>query len=137
MFDEPLWVYYRRPEVPIEGLQAFKGKRISVGPEGSGRANIVAMLLHANGITSESETATLSYEDFPSDAKPLTNAITSQDAIDVAFLILPSDNQTVKQLLETNDIWLMNFTDLAGAYISKFPFFVKSRHGQGGISARS
>ncbi len=124
MFDEPLWVYYRRPNVPIDGLQAFKGKRISLGTEGSGRSKIVSMILHANGITEPSGTATFSYEDFPSDAEPLIKPMNAPDAVDVAFLILPSDNQTVKDLLSNpNDILLMSFKDLAGAYTSKFPFF--------------
>jgi TRAP-type uncharacterized transport system substrate-binding protein len=126
MFDEPIWVYYRRPDAPIEGLQAFKGKRISVGTKGSGRSSIISMLLHANGITPETEVAVFSYDDFPSDAKPLIEAATSPDAVDVAFLILPSDNQTVKDLLgNPNDILLMTFADLAGAYIGKFPFLSK------------
>ena len=126
MFDEPIWIYYRRSENPIEGLQAFKGKRISVGTEGSGRANVIAMLLHANGIGSQPKTTTLSFEDFPNDAKPLISAMDSRGAVDAAFLVLASDNQTVKDLLgNPNDILLMNFVDLAGAYISKFPFLSK------------
>ena len=123
MFDEPLWVYYRRPEAPIEGLQAFKGKRISVGTKSSGRSNVISMILHANGITPDSEISVFSYDDFPSDAQPLIREAIDPNAVDVAFLILPSDNATVKDLLgNPNDILLMNFSDLAGAYMSKFPF---------------
>ena len=126
MFDEPVWVYYRRQAVPIEGLQAFKGKRISVGTKASGRSNVIAMLLHANGIIADSGIATYTFTDFPSDAAPLIKPRSDPDAIDVAFLILPSDNQTVKDLLgNPNDILLMTFQDLAGAYLSKFPFLSK------------
>jgi hypothetical protein len=47
----------------------------------------------------------------------------SRHAVDAAFLILPSDDQIVKDLLgNPNDILLMDFSELAGAYIGKFPF---------------
>ena len=123
LFDEPIWIYYRRLADPIEGLQSFKGKRISVGPESSGRASVAAMLLHANGIAAGTETAVFSRDQFPSDARPLIGDINASNAVDVAFLILPSDSQTVKDLLgNPNDILLMDFTGLSGAYKSKFSF---------------
>lgn len=127
MFDEPLWVYYRREVAAQEGLQGFKGKRILIGTEASGTAAVVKMLLHANGIPEQGRVSGLRTKlieaVIPDDAAPLVGPREAEDAADVAFFFQPSDSITVKTLLgNPNDILLLNFEDVADAYLSKFPF---------------
>lgn len=127
MFDEPLWVYYRREVSPQEGLQGFKGKRILIGTEESGTAAVVKMLLHANGIPEDdrppNQRTRLIEAVIPDDAAPLVGPREAEGAADVAFFFKPSDSYSVKTLLSNpNDILLMNFEDVANAYLSKFPF---------------
>ncbi|HXF52947.1 MAG TPA: TAXI family TRAP transporter solute-binding subunit [Hyphomicrobiaceae bacterium] len=127
MFDEPIWVYYRRLQSTEEGLQKFKGKRILIGTEDSGTANVIKMLLHANGIPEDGSAdlppTKLIEAAIPDDAAPLVGPADAEGAADAAFIMLPSDNLTVKTLLDSpNDILLMDFEDVADAYLSKFPF---------------
>src|SRR4051812_34381549 len=49
VFAQPIMVYGRNPE-PVELLSQFKGKRIAVGPEGSGTRVLALKFLKANGM---------------------------------------------------------------------------------------
>ena len=49
---EPVWVFYRGSET-IDRLSQLQGKRILVGPEGSGTQQLATKLLAASGVTSE------------------------------------------------------------------------------------
>ena len=55
VFHQPVAVYYRAPG-PIYGLSYFKGKRVAIGPEGSGTRALALSLLEANGITADTGT---------------------------------------------------------------------------------
>ncbi len=47
MFPQPVMVYYRHRE-PVERLSQLKGKRLAIGPEGSGTRALALKLLKAN-----------------------------------------------------------------------------------------
>jgi TRAP-type uncharacterized transport system substrate-binding protein len=49
VFYEPLWFFYRT-EYRAKGIQGLRGRKISVGPEGSGTRLIALKLLELNGI---------------------------------------------------------------------------------------
>ena len=49
LYREPLWVFYRG-ETRLERLSQLAGKRIGVGPAGSGTYAIATRLLAANGL---------------------------------------------------------------------------------------
>ena len=49
LYHEPLWVFYRGDK-PLERLSQLAGKRIGVGPAGSGTYAIAMPLLAANGL---------------------------------------------------------------------------------------
>ncbi len=49
LYREPLWVFYRGDK-PLERLSQLAGKRIGVGPAGSGTYAIAMQLLAANGL---------------------------------------------------------------------------------------
>jgi len=49
LFYEPIWIFYRQGE-EIELVRDLKGKRIAIGPDGSGSAPLARTILAANGI---------------------------------------------------------------------------------------
>lgn len=49
LFYEPLFIFYRAP-APMARLSELKGRRIAIGPEGSGTHALALALLKANGV---------------------------------------------------------------------------------------
>ena len=49
IYHEPLWVFSRCTE-PVHELSQFKGKRLAIGPYGSGTRVLVSDLLKGNGL---------------------------------------------------------------------------------------
>ena len=125
LFYEPIWVFYRGPNL-VRSIGEFKGRRIMVGTPESGTRRIAAMLLKANGVTAEN--STFIDQDFPADAKPLTG-----DGADVAFVALPPDSKKVQDLLRAPDILLMDFSAEADAYVTRFPFLSKLVMSRGSV----
>jgi len=117
MFYEPIWIFYRGPNL-VRSLGEFKGRRIMVGTPTSGTRRVAALLLKANGVTAEN--SKFIEQDFPADAKPLTG-----EGADVAFVSLPPDAQKVQDLLRAPGILLMDFSAEAEAYTTRFPFLSK------------
>jgi TRAP-type uncharacterized transport system substrate-binding protein len=117
VYPQPLMVYTRGNE-PIELLAQLKGKRLAVGPEGSGTRVLALKLLKANEM----------------DGPPTTLLdLTGDDAakeliagkIDAAFLMGDSATPAVmKSLRGLPDIQLMNFKQADG-YLRKFRFLSK------------
>jgi TRAP-type uncharacterized transport system substrate-binding protein len=125
LFIEPLWVFYRGPNL-VRSIGEFKGKRIMVGGANSGTKRIATLLLRANGITPEN--SKFIEQEFPSDGKPLTG-----DGADVAFVSLPPDSKRVQDLLRTPGILLMDFSAEDDAYLSRFPFLTRAQLYRGAV----
>jgi TRAP transporter TAXI family solute receptor len=113
MFHEPLWIFYRG-STTIDRLSQLKGKRIAVGPEGSGTRALAVKLLEANDVNEQ--TAKLS-------------DLTTQDAVDAMaanqldaiFLTISPQASLIQSLLRRADFRLVSLTQ-AEAYTKKFPF---------------
>jgi uncharacterized protein len=56
VFYEPLWVFHRKT-APMESLQDVVGRRVAIGPEGSGVRVLAALLLSEAGVTPDQYTA--------------------------------------------------------------------------------
>jgi TRAP-type uncharacterized transport system substrate-binding protein len=110
---EPLWVFHSA-SLRIERLSDLKGRRILVGPSGSGTAGLALRLLAANGITGE--TATLINSELPQYVDKLGNG-----EADAGFLVLAVEAQTIQRLLRVPNVTLMSFPN-AEAYTQRFPF---------------
>jgi TRAP-type uncharacterized transport system substrate-binding protein len=125
LFAQPLIVYYRASQ-PIELLSQLQGKRLAVGPEGSGTHALAMKLLAANGITAQ--TATLSDLSGEEAAHELTAG-----TIDAAFLM--GDSATPKvmaSLRAAPGVNLMSFRQAAG-YVRKFRFLSRLTMPEGSI----
>ncbi len=110
---EPVWIFYRG-DGKLERLNALVGKRVLIGPAGSGTAALAARLLAANGVTAE--TATLINMDLPDYVDAL-----DQGRADAGFLVLAPEARTIKRLFERPTLHLMDVTQ-AEAYVQRFPY---------------
>jgi len=109
----PLWVFYRGNEI-LDDLSQLKGKRIVIGPEGSGIRKFALELLKA---ADASGPPTELYDFAYTDARQAM----IEGRADVVMLLGSADNhQLVLEFLHAKDIKLMNFSQ-AEAYTRLFP----------------
>jgi TRAP-type uncharacterized transport system substrate-binding protein len=117
VYPQPLMVYCRGTE-PVEFLSQLKGKRLAVGPEGSGTRVLALKLLKANDV--EGPPTTLLELTGDDAAKELVAG-----TIDAAFLMGDSATPTaMKSLRGLPDVQLMSFRQADG-YLRKFRFLSK------------
>jgi hypothetical protein len=125
VFAQPLMVYYRSPE-PIERLSQLQGKRLAIGPEGSGTRALSLKLLKANG--SDGAPTVL----LPLSGEEAARALVAGQ-VDAAFLM--GDSATPKvmaSLRAAPGVALMNFRQAAG-YTRKFRFLSRLTLPEGAI----
>ncbi len=104
----PLLVFYRSAR-PMDLLSDLTGKRLAIGPVGSGTRALSLALLDVNGIQPGGVTTLLDM-----DAEVATKALTDGN-LDAVFLMGDSASpQTMRKLLLTPDIQLMDFTQADG-----------------------
>jgi TRAP-type uncharacterized transport system substrate-binding protein len=108
----PLWVFYRGDET-YDDLSQLKGKRMTIGPEGSGVRKFALDLLK-KGHAADPPTVLLDLTTAAA-AKALI-----EGKVDVVITFGTADNAWVQQLLYTPGVKLMNFSQ-AEAYSRLFP----------------
>ncbi|HXJ43640.1 MAG TPA: TAXI family TRAP transporter solute-binding subunit [Bryobacteraceae bacterium] len=105
---EPLLVFYRSA-TPINLLSELNGKRLAIGPEGSGTRTLASALLQANGIEAGGATTLLDL-----DAEDAARALLA-GTVDAVFLMSDSaSTQTMRKLLRAPDVQLFDFTQADG-----------------------
>lgn len=118
IFYEPLAIVYENAR-PVQRLSELKGKRIAVGPEGSGTRFLALALLKANGIEPKGDTPLM---DLGGDAA--IQALLAHQ-IDVAFLMGDSASfGTIRKILHAPGIRLYEFPQ-ADAYMRRFRYLNK------------
>jgi hypothetical protein len=114
---QPLMVYHRSVE-PVETLSQLRGKRLAIGPEGSGTRALALALLKGNGI----EGPPTSFVD--KGGEEAARALMA-GAVDAAFLMGDSASPKVMRALrEVPGIEMMNFRQAAG-YVRRFRFLTR------------
>lgn len=111
MFHELVWVFHRLPGDP-DRLTQLRGKRIAVGPAGSGTNQLVKQLLSQSDVTANN--ATLA-EISAKDALEKLGA----GELDAAFLVAGPEAEILKAPLHAKDIKLMSLAQ-ADAYAMRF-----------------
>jgi TRAP transporter TAXI family solute receptor len=120
LYREPLWVFYRGDK-RLERLGQLVGKRIGVGPPGSGTYAIAMRLLAVNGL-SESESsqgnsrAVLVQENVAAAAAALRKG-----ELDAAFFVAAFEADYIQGLLNDSSVNLLHF-DQHEAYRRRFRF---------------
>jgi len=115
---QPLLVFYRSA-VPVDLLSELNGKRLAIGPPGSGTRTLSLALLAANGIEPGGETALVALE-----AGDAATALL-EGKIDAVFLMGDSASvQNMRNLMRTPGIHLLDFTQAEG-YTSRITYLNK------------
>lgn len=113
---EPLWFFYRS-EFHGKGLESLRGKRISIGPEGSGSRALTLELLARNGIDQNfAELLALSPQ--------AAGEKLVRGEIEAALVLTSWNSSVVRQLLADSNVELASFPR-ADAYVALYPFLDK------------
>ena len=116
LYREPLWVF-TRGDAAFSRLTQLRGRRIAVGPEGSGTRAIAEMLLEQNGVkTGDAAGTTLVSLGGQDAAQALRNG-----DVDAAFFVVAPRAALVHDLLSDRRVHLMDFRR-AAAYARRYPF---------------
>jgi TRAP transporter TAXI family solute receptor len=131
VFYEPVWVWYRESSFKDDAgrlslLSQLKGKRVSIGNEGSGTLTLASQLLEASG---------LSLSDVHAEKLKPLQALEKfkKGELDAVFLVSAAEAPLVRSFYETPGIRLMSF-DQAEAYVHLFPFLSKVTVPRGVVS---
>ena len=111
VYYEPLWLFYRR-DVPFAQLRDLAGRRLAVGPEGSGTRALAGRLLRDNGVDESAWT--------DAGGQAALDALLNAD-VDAAFFVISAESDLVTRLLRHPDIALADF-DRADAYTRRYHF---------------
>jgi TRAP-type uncharacterized transport system substrate-binding protein len=115
VFYEPLWFFYRS-EIG-GGMQALRGRRVSIGPEGSGARKLALELINRTRLD------TIIGELFGYTPQIAAAKLIAGD-IDAAFMVTAWESPVVQTLINTKGIELTGFPR-ADAYIALYPFLHK------------
>jgi TRAP transporter TAXI family solute receptor len=113
MYLEPMWVFYRGSET-ISRLSQLRGKRVVVGPEGSGTRKLALELLKPNNVSGADTTL------LPLAGAAAVEAILA-GAVDAAFFTSAPNAPQIQTLIRAPGLRLMSF-DQAEAYTRVFPY---------------
>ncbi|MFN6956213.1 MAG: TAXI family TRAP transporter solute-binding subunit, partial [Acetobacteraceae bacterium] len=127
VFHEPVWAFLRADR-GLTRLADLRGKRVAIGPEGSGTRVLALAMLAANGIGPEG------FEALPLGGPEAAAALRAGTA-DAAILVSARVEGTIAALMRAGpEVALADLTDHADAYAAKLPFLVPVRLPRGGLS---
>ena len=112
VYNNPYWIFYSSNE-PFDRLSQLMGKRIAVGPEGSGTRSSAVQILGKGGVNSE--TATF----LPFAGTAAVEAI-NDGKVDAIWILGAPDATAVKSLLQNPKVRIMSFPT-AEAFTRIFP----------------
>ena len=115
VFYEPLWLFYRS-EIG-EGIQALRGRRISIGPEGSGTHALALELVKKLKLAGSLGDL------FDFTPQVAADKLIAGD-IDLAFIVTAWDSPVIQRLMTAKGIELAGFPR-ADAYVALYPFLNK------------
>ena len=113
LFTEPVWLFLRE-ESGVRSLLDLRGKRINLGPEGTGVPRLVRQVLDANGIA-PNQLRISALADTPATVELLAGRIDG-----LVFSSAP-EAPLIQMLLQTPGIRLFDFSQ-AEAYTRRLPF---------------
>jgi hypothetical protein len=123
---EPLTVFYRGAR-SFDVLSGLTGKRLAIGPEGSGTRSLALVLLAANGIEPGGATALVDL-----DAEDAAKALL-ENRVDAVFLMGDAASpQIMRKLMQTPGIRLFDFMQADG-YTRRISYLNKLKLPRGSI----
>jgi len=112
VYYEPLWLFHRR-DVDVRHLRDLRGRRLAMGPEGSGTRALASGLLRDNGLADSAAWLGLG-------GQAALRALLDGD-VDAAFFVISAESELVSRLLHHPEIALMEFVR-AEAYTRRYRF---------------
>lgn len=113
LYREPLWIFYRS-EQQLDRMSQLNGKRIAIGPEGSGTRAITLQLLQANDM-----------DELTADLIPLSGGDAAEalmrGEIDAAFFVASIEASYIQRLMKDPEIHLMELIQTE-AYLRRFRY---------------
>ena len=128
VYYEPLWLFYRGAET-IDKISQLAGKRVAIGPDGSGTRALALQLLKASGIDPSAP------ELVPFGGTDAVKALLDDD-VEAAILVASPDAPTVRELANAKDIKLASLVQ-AEAFTRRFPFLTALQLPRGAIDLAS
>src|SRR5215467_8923451 len=101
LYYEPLWVFYRGPQ--IDRVSRLRGRRIAVGPVGSGTRPLALQVLALAGVNAHNATL------LDLDANAAEEAL-AHGRIDAAMIIADTNSPQIVRLLHAKGLRLMSFS---------------------------
>jgi TRAP transporter TAXI family solute receptor len=112
----PMWVF-ERAEHPGVGLGNLAGKRVSIGPEGSGTRFQALKLLAVEGVDPKS----IQLQGFsPADAEIALD----REELDAALIVVNWESPVIRRMMADPRLWLVNFPR-ADAFVALRPYLSK------------
>ena len=124
LYYEPLWVFYRGNAV-LDHVSSLRGRRIAIGPEGSGTRPLALQVLALAGVDARNTT----FRDI--DATRAAEAL-ARGEIDAAMMVADTSSPQVIRLLHDRRVRLMSFAQ-AEALARHLPFLSHVVLPEGGI----
>lgn len=125
VFLEPLWVFVRTDRAP-ERLTGLKGRKIAIGPEGSGTRVLARTLLVASGVDGENST-------FLSMSGADAARALEAGEVDAAFFVGARVSETMQRLMRNPQMRLLNFAR-ADAYKATFSYLARVNVPEGALA---
>jgi hypothetical protein len=123
---QPLLIFYRSDR-PVQLLSGFSGKRLAIGPVGSGTRTLAQALLATNGITEKGDTV---FVDLKSEDAPQALI---DGKVDAVFLMGDSaSSQAMRSLSRAPGVQLFDFVQADG-YTRRFTYLNKLILPRGGF----
>ncbi|WP_437638238.1 TAXI family TRAP transporter solute-binding subunit [Sorangium sp. So ce854] len=118
VYREPLWVFHRG-DAADDRLTDLAGKRLSIGPEGSGTREVVQQLLADSGVTADAQAAAgAPFEGLPD--REAAEALLA-GRVDAAFFIVGPRSAQVQELLRAEGVHLMSLRRHE-SYVRRYPY---------------
>lgn len=116
VYFEPLWIFHRSA-TPIIHLTDLAGKKLGIGPTGSGGRALAERVLHENGIGTAADTSTV----LSGEAGPAAAAALADGRLDAVFLVSGPEHPLIQQLIQAPGVHLMSLRN-AEAYARRLGF---------------
>lgn len=125
---EPVWIFYRTALGPLDRINDLQGRRVSIGPEGSGVRVLARKFLTATGIN-ETNTRLLGLED-----DQVRDGLRA-GTVDAVFVMDPPESPRIHALMETPGVRAMPM-NRAEALRRNFPFLHVRILGRGTVDLK-